>query len=270
MCIVKNGQLKVGDLLFQQENIGKARAIFNSEGQPIAHADPSTPIEILGLVTVPEVGSSLYNQPHQDSKKTSSKSLPTTQNQLGVNIILKTDVAGSLEAILSSLPQGVNVVSSGTGDITETDIAQAGTSKSRIIGFAVKANSKVSKLAEVDHVTIKEFKIIYELLEYITDLLAPKTFEKILGKATVLAEFKIDSDRIAGCKCLEGTIAKSVQVKLVRGEQVIGVAKIKSLRMAKSEVPQVKAPNEFGLLLSPQLDFKISDSIISFETHGTP
>lgn len=266
--IVRSGTLSVGQSLFQKSQVGKVRSLIDSDGKQIKSALPSTPVEIIGLSEVLEVGSVISTAPlsgHPEQREGSRKlySSSSTQNDKKINLILKSDVLSSQEAILGSLPPGVNVVSYSTGDINETDVATAQSSGATILAFNVKAPSGVAKLAEVDHVTIKSFKIIYELLDAVDKMFTPEVVETVLGKATVAAEFKINADRIAGARCTEGVISRGDQIKIQRGETVVGSTRLKSLRTSKTEIPSVKSGGEFGAVFSPYVDFKVGDIIIA-------
>lgn len=247
--IVKNGTLKVGSGI---------RALINSESESIKEALPSTPVEILGLSTVPEVGSII------------GSSIPSPKLGEGrkgeVNIVLRADVKGSLEAITNSLPKEIGILFSGTGDVTESDVDLAKTSSSHIIGFNVKVPPSVVKLAEVEKVPIHLYKIIYELLDELKQLaIKPLSHEVIIGNAEIIADFQYDSDHVAGCRVTSGVINKSAKVRVIRGGQAVGESKIKSLKSGKSDALSVKSGAEFGAVFSPSVDFKVGDSIMAFE-----
>ncbi|KKU65032.1 MAG: Translation initiation factor IF-2 [Candidatus Amesbacteria bacterium GW2011_GWA1_47_16] len=262
--VVRSGQLITGKHLYMDKNIGKVRALLDWEGRQLASAGPSLPVEILGLSTVPPVGSIISDHPVTAESTSSSLSapLPTALNPL-LNIVLKTDVLGSLEALSSALPTGVNMVSSGTGDVTESDVLQAKASSARIYGFNVKTSSSVVKLASVEKVPLSLHRVIYELLEDIESRISPVVTEVVTGRAQILAEFKIDKERVAGCKCTEGEFNKSDSLQLLRGGQTLGSTRFKSLRSGKSSVSHIKTGAEFGVVFSPYLDFKPGDNIIA-------
>lgn len=260
--IVKNGTLAVGQVLFQSKPVGKVKAITDSDGRPLVSATPSQPVEILGLSAVPVVGSVISDSP--DSLSSVSKSTSRSSDSATLNLVIRADVAGSLEAILSQLGPEISVISAATGNVSETDISLAQTSKARILGFNVKVPSSVAKLAEVEKVTIYTFSIIYELLDKLDEIIHPKIKEIILGKAVISAEFKINADRVAGCRCSEGSIKKSDTARLLRGESVLGEIRFKSLKSGKKDIESVKAGQEFGAVFSPFIDFKQGDTIIAY------
>jgi len=253
--IVKNGTLKTGQELFLDKLVGKAKALIPSI------APPSTPVEILGLTSVVPVGSILTSS--AQSQSIVSKVKRASSNHTILNIILKTDVLGSLEAITFSLPPEVNLISSSTGDVTESDVLSASSTNSQIIAFNVKIPASSAKLADVDKVKIHTFNIIYELLDALDKLVHPQSLETIVGEAQILAEFKIDALRVAGCKCTSGEISKSNTIKI--GDKQ---ARIKSLKMGKTEVEKVKTGQEFGAVFSPAVDFKVGENIIAVITNG--
>ncbi|KKU95386.1 MAG: Translation initiation factor IF-2 [Candidatus Gottesmanbacteria bacterium GW2011_GWA1_48_13] len=253
--IVKNGTLKTGQELFLDKPVGKAKALS------VDPAPPSTPVEILGLTSVVPVGSLLTSTiQHQDP--TSNFKRPPSNHTI-LNVILKADVLGSLEAITFSLPAEVNLVSSSTGEVLESDVLSAASTNSQIIAFNVKVPASSAKLADVDKVKIHTFNIIYELLDALDKLVHPQSLETIVGEAQIIAEFKIDALRVAGCKCTSGEISKSNTIKI--GDKQ---ARIKSLKMGKTEVEKVKTGQEFGAVFAPPVDFKIGENIIAVITNG--
>jgi len=263
VVIVKNGTLSVGQKLFQTSDVGKVRSLQDSAGKSVTSASPSTPIEIIGLSQVPAAGSLLT-----DSLQTATTSTTPPSRSAGgeVMIVLKADVSGSLEAILASLPSTVGVLSATVGELTESDVNLAHDAAVAIIGFNIKVPASVAKLAEVEGVKIYNHKIIYELLETVDRLHQPQVQEQILGKATVQAEFKIGQDRIAGCKAIEGEIDRGVQVRLLRGDAIVGLTRIRSLKSSKSDIPSVKSGSEFGAVFHPYLDFHVGDTLVAFKT----
>lgn len=254
--IIKDGTLHQGDAIYLGEQlIGKARSLS------VDLALPSTPVEVSGLSEVPSVGSILSTNSQKSEPKTQSPVV--NSNTDGLKIILKADVAGSLEAIIYSLPPEVKILVSGTGDITESDILTASPLKIKVLGFNVRVSGSTLKLAEIEKVTVKTFNIIYELLDYVDKLVHPKVTESVTGKAEIVAEFKIEGVKIAGCKCSEGLILKTDTMR-VGGKDV----KIKSLKFGKTETEKVKLGQEFGVIFNPYVDFKVGESIMAIQVHG--
>lgn len=263
VVVVKNGTLTTGQELYQHQLIGKVKALTDPEGAKVTSAAPSQPVEILGLTLVPEVGSEISDHSLAQSPLVEQSNNQIINTEAKLNIILRADVAGSLEAILGSLPSEVSVLASGTGDITENDILQARPSQAIVIGFNVKLNQSITKLAQTEKVQVQNFRIIYELLDFIGQKIQPDTTQTITGKAKIIADFKIESERIAGCKCTEGSIEKSAQIQVHRQGKLVGETKIKSLRQGKNPTDKVKINAEFGVVFSPHIDFKVDDDIIA-------
>ncbi len=259
VVIVKNGTLRVGQKLFLDKLVGKAKALS------VNPAPPSTPVEILGLTSVIPAGSVLTDKINTSPSFPSPKVGEGRKGEVSgeIKLILKANTLGSLEAILASLPAEIEVVFSGTGDITESDVLMAQSIGARLFGFGVKIPGSVAKLAETEKITIRNFNIIYELLDAVEKLVHPQETETITGRAQVLVEFKIDNLRVAGCKCTEGEILKINSIRV--GDKL---TKIKSLKTGKNEVEKIKTGQEFGAVFSPPVDFKIGDIIIAVIIHG--
>jgi len=258
--IVKNGTLRTG----QNLPLGKIKALTSTTDEVLKEARPSMPVEILGLTKVPEVGSVISDKALVEAKNVSKIAKPGT-----LNIILKANVLGSLEAILASIDPTIDVISSGTGDINESDVILSQSTGAFVIGFNVKIPGSVAKLAETEKITLRNYKIIYELLDAVAKLLHPDSLETIVGKAKILAEFKYENQRVAGCKATEGEFKKTNYVRLMRGTEIVGETKFKSLRIGKNEVTVIKKDQEFGAIFSPYLDFQAGDGIIAYQIHGS-
>jgi translation initiation factor IF-2 len=278
--LIRNGTLKKGDSIFLGGVKGKIRGMFDFAGKSLDAAPPSTPVEVLGLEGVPAVGSALGDENIAVKAKAEVKSLIERLREdktATLNVIVKADKQGSLEAIEDALQkfntedEHVKVVSSGTGDIGEGDIKLASSVSAIVIGFNTKVVPTASKLAETEQVLIRSYNIIYELIEELEDvvegMLKVGALEEIFGTAQIMAEFPYGKNvRIAGCKVLDGQISKGPRVKIVRGEEVIGEAKIKVLKKVKDEVVRVEKGDECGIMFDTQIDFQIGDLIQSFRT----
>lgn len=276
--IVKKGVLRVGTTLFiGQHQVAKIRAMFDEHGIMVNEATVSKPVEILGIIRHPEVGSLLTVTPGKDILKTpvakAEVSLPdflkpvADQELQKLSIILKVDASGSLEAILESLDKRVRVIHMGVGDITDADILQAKSSKAIVIGFNVMCPSSVAGLAETEKVVTRIYPIIYELLQELAEVVAGLKEvlqqERELGVGQIIAEFPFDKVRIAGTKVVSGRLARGDTIKLIRNEAEIVRAKIKTLRIGKNEVTKVEAGSECGVLFDRQVDFVLQDGIIA-------
>lgn len=266
IVVVKNGSIKEGMALYTSHGIGKARALTLTSGEKIKEATPSTPVEIIGLSEVIPVGFIIGSEIR--------KNIPTLHRVKGdsiVRIILKADVLGSLEAIENSIDNRIEIISSGTGEVTESDILTASPLKIPVVAFNVRIPGSVAKIAETEKIKVKSFTIIYELLDYIADLvqktLNPRAAEKVLGEATISAIFDMNGDHIAGCKCTAGQIAKIDLLHLVRDGEIIQDMKFRTLKSGKSDINLVKAGNDFGAVFSGKVDFRVDDRIIAYTIH---
>ncbi|MDO8638763.1 MAG: hypothetical protein Q7R43_04245, partial [Candidatus Daviesbacteria bacterium] len=209
-----------------------------------------------------------------------------------LKLIIKADTQGSLEAIenivdnFNAEKQHIKVLSSGTGDISDSDIELAIGTKAIVVGFNVKVLPTASKMAETGHILVRTYNVIYELTDelqdVVTGILKPGKVEEIFGRAQIIDEFAYGkSGKVAGCRILEGTFSKGPKVRIVRGEnlstgstsslqagsgQVIGETKIKTLKKVKDEVQKVEKGNECGMIFDPVVDFQRGDLVESFRT----
>ncbi len=276
--IVKKGTLAGGKALFLYDGqVAKVRALFDDQGEMVREALPSKPVEVLGFTQLPAVGSVLTGIPQAGQITTPLlredisalpdflKPLEETAKQ-SLNIILKADTAGSLEAVKESLHKRILIVSSGIGDITDADIIHAKSTKSIIIGFNVLCKPQVAKLAQTEKVIFRTYTIIYELLQELTEVvegLKDVATEKELGKGQVIAEFPYEKSRVAGTKVLSGRLARGDSVKIMRAETLVGLAKIKTMRRGKEDVTKMEVGEECGVLLDRTVDFALGDGIIA-------
>lgn len=286
--VVRKGTVRAGSVLFEAAHqIVKVRAMFDEFGKPVREAGPSKPVELLGFTVLPAVGSLLTDHAvttvaSKAAAKPASPALYSSANlpdwlkpvadqeKEKLNIILKADTAGSLEAIVASLGERVRVVESGVGDIGEADVLLARSSKSFIVGFNVKSPSSVMKLAQTEKVVFRTYSIIYELLDELEEVVSGMkevlTQERELGTGTIIAEFPYEKTRIAGTRVLSGRLAKGDMIKIMRGETEVGRAKIKSIRKGKDEATKVEKNGECGVLLDRIVDFQVQDGIIAVTT----
>lgn len=274
--ILKSGTLRIGDLVRGEQAGGKIRAIFSDTGTSLKLATPGLPVQVLGFQNLPVVGETIVSGALvpltpivQDAPTPGVSGVPPLDPLAKtLNLILKADTAGSLEAIKGSFAAEVKCITSETGEISESDVLHAAATDSLILGFNVKASSSVLKLAETEGVIIKSYKIIYELLEYIEKkvlkLMEPTIDEEELGTATVIKVFEINADHIAGSRIDSGKFELGDTVHLKRGD-VSKNAKIRSIRIGKDEVKIVESGKECGIFFSPNLDVQQKDVIIAYK-----
>lgn len=285
--MIKNGSLKIGNQITTSSSVAKVKSLTDEKGAGLESAGPSQPAEVLGFKTVPQVGERVRKvAPHfaPTSLKLRGASRGKKVDEVGkvekvgeeeeeekqrIKIVLKADTQGVLEAIETNLPEEVVIIHSDVGQVSESDVLLAQSVGAMIIAFNVKIPKKVAKLAEIEKVLIKTYNIIYKLLEEIEKkvlkILEPTIDEQILGEAEIIAEFKIRGSHIAGCKVKKGGINKKDTLHLKRGDKILADAKIKSLQKERQDVEEVVAGNEAGIVMSPDLDFKIGDVIISYK-----
>jgi len=281
--LVQNGTLKSGDVLAAGSVLGKIRAMVDEHGNRIKEAGPSFPVEALGFSEVPTAGDEFEVYPDEKtaraivgeratdaratklaqqmaSRRVSLSSLSTQANDgelKELNLILKADVQGSVEAILGSLEQlpknevQVRVLLSAPGEITETDIDLAAASGSVIIGFNTSLASGAKRAADANDVDIREYEVIYKLLEDIQlameGLLEPDLVEESLGKAEVRATFSVGKGAIAGCYIQTGKLQRNCSLRVIRSEKVIFEGNLDSLKRAKDDVKEVNTGFECGV-----------------------
>jgi translation initiation factor IF-2 len=281
--IIRKGTLRLSTSMFEGSTlVGKVRAMRDAQDQQVSEAPPGKPVVVLGFTSLPSVGSVITDVPGAAtaaaaaSKDGAAQARPDFLEPIDptavktLNLVVKADTAGSLEAVADKLTQGVKIVSSGVGDIREADVLLAKSAGAIIIGFGVKAPGSVAKLAAAEKVIFRTYTLIYELLDEISDVLSGMetvfAVERELGKGEIIAEFPFDKKRIAGTKVLSGRLAKGDTVKIIRGDEEIGRARIASMRKGKEEATKAEAGTECGVLLDKEVDFTPRDGIIAFTT----
>ena len=294
IAIVMEGTLKVGDIVVTSGIYGKVRALFNDKGEKIKKATPSMPVQIVGLPKLPIAGENFvvvesekkakelvaqWNEQVEREREVLSLEnirLRIDRGELkSLNLILKADTQGSLEAIEKFLKEidieGVSlaIVRKGVGNISEGDVLLAKASKSIIVGFNVETETGVSRLAENEGISIKIYNIIYELIDDITlalkGLLKPEKQEVILGRAEVRQIFRSSKiGNIAGCYVLEGKVLRNSNVRVKRDSNVIFEGRLTSLKRFKEDVREVQAGYECGIFIEGFGDYKEKDIIESY------
>jgi len=281
--IVKAGTIKVGGDLVAGPTSGRARAIFDENGQNLAQILPGEPGQILGFRHVPPVGATVTSHaPEGQALEESSVRLrggvapaahlegeTSNENEKSLKLILKADASGTLEAIKQNLEDSVTLVSSAVGDVSEADVLLAQSTGAQILAFRVKTSSSAAKLAEIEGITVTSHQLIHELLDDVSQkvlkLMEPTIDEDILGEAKIIAEFTVGGQKIAGCEVTAGKLTVGDKVHLVRGQDQLLDAKIKSLHQGKDTVDKVKKGEQGGVAFTTELDFKVKDKLIAFK-----
>ncbi len=297
--LIQNGTLKVGDLVVSGNVMGKIKSIVDSDGKKIKQAIPSAAVEVLGLNAVPNAGDQFQVvkndkqareiADYRVSKEKEKKLLKQKDESVGdlfetlgqdgkkvLNLIIKTDVAGTCEAINSALNNldsekaKVKIVSSGVGGITESDANLAVAVDSIILGFNVRADNTAKKIIEKESIPLSYHSIIYELLDDVkarmSGLLDPIIREEIVGTAEVLEVFNSPKfGQVAGCSVLEGNVFRNKPVRVLRDDIVIFEGELDSLRRFKEDVKEVKNGNECGMGIKNYKDIKPGDRIEVFD-----
>ena len=296
--LVKKGTLKQGDLVLAGEHYGKVRAMTDEHGQRIKSAGPSIPVEILGLPETPAAGSEFLvltdekkarevadfrtnRERERQLERQNAMRLESMFDQMEqgdvsfLNIVLKTDVRGSLEALLAALNElstdevKVRVISSGVGPISESDVTLAESSEAVLLGFNVRADATARRKADAANMDIRYYSVIYGLIDDVkaamSGMLAPEHREKILGVADVREVFRSSKfGAAAGCMVVEGTIYRNKPIRVLRDDQVIFTGQLQSLRRYKEDVNEVRTGMECGLAVRGY-DVEAGDKIEVFE-----
>jgi len=291
--LITNGLLKKADYFVCGSTYGKIRAMVNYEGKLIDEASPSMPVEILGMKESVFAGAEFLVTENEDKareisefNKSGSVSLKpavkdkTTlfeniESKKELDIIIKSDVQGSSEALKNAINKiehsevKANIILADIGMINESDVSLAKASNALLIGFNVKPNNQAKKLAEQQHVKIKYFNIIYEVLELVENglsgLLEPEVKETVIGSAEIIKVFKVsDAGKIAGSKVTDGEMQNKAKARLIRDGAVVYTGEISSIFREKNQVKEVKSGLECGISLKDFIDFKEKDVIEAY------
>ena len=293
--LISNGKLNKGDYFICGDTWGKIRAMINYDGEMINEAFPSMPVEILGMNGSASAGAEFLVTKNEEeaknmaefAKNNSSKNkilakdkttlFENTKNKEELNIILKSDVQGSSEALKTAINKishnevEPNIILSDIGMINETDVSLAKASNAILVGFNVKPNREAKKLAEDQKIDIKFFNIIYEALDYVekslSGLLEPDIKETVLGSAEIQKIFKVSTaGKIAGSKVLSGEIKSKSKARIIRDGTVVFSGEIMSIFREKNQVKEVGAGLECGISIKDFIDFKEKDVIESYQS----
>ena len=294
-ALVQRGTLDVGDTIVVGSVIGRIRAMTNEKGKKVKKAGPSTPVEIVGLTEVPEVGETFYEVKDEKTAKhlierrkiqAREKSINSTskvtlndlfsQIEKGklkvLNLIVKADVQGSVEAVKQSLEKlsndeiKVKVIHANVGGVTETDVTLAKVSNAIIIAFNVRPEPLAKEMADKEEVEIKQYSIIYKAIEDVEaamkGMLDPKFEEKVIGTAVIRQTFKVSGvGTIAGCYVTDGKISRNAGIRVIRDNVVIHDGKLVSLKRFKDDVKEVATGFECGVQIDKFDDLLENDTL---------
>ncbi|MFT5839530.1 MAG: translation initiation factor IF-2 [Flavobacteriales bacterium] len=298
--LIQEGELRAGDIMLCGEEYGRIRAMRDENGKDVKVAGPSTPVEILGLSGVPIAGeNALVVQDERKAREVATKrhikqrELKLAKQQKAklenmfanmeagdvseLNVVLKADVQGSIQAISDSLTKlstdevKVNIVGSGVGGITETDASLAAASNAIVIGFNVRADASARKVVEAEEIDLRYYSIIYQLIDEVkqamSGMLAPEFRQEIIGLAQVRDVFKSPKiGAIAGCMVTEGIVKRSSPIRVLRDNIVIYEGELESLRRFKDDAQEVRNGVECGIGVKNYNDVRVGDQIEVFET----
>ena len=293
--IVTTGTLKKGDFFVSGLKWGKVRAIINDKGKNINEAHPSTPVEILGINGAAKAGDDFIVLDNEKAAKTLSESraeeakegknplsFATQESAFSdksseeLNLIIKSDVHGSSEAIKNAISQikhdevKPKIILADIGMVTETDVTLAKASNAVLIAFNVKPSKEAKKLAENENIKISSYNIIYEVLDFIKNrmsgLLSPDVQETISGTAQILEIFKVSgAGKVAGCKITEGEISSTSSLRLIRDGAIVYTGKVGTIFREKNQVKEVSNGQECGITIKDYMDFQKNDTIEAFK-----
>jgi translation initiation factor IF-2 len=298
--LVQDGTMRVGDAFVVGQNAGKVKALYNERQQERKEAGPATPVQVLGIDGVPQAGDRfIIMESIQKAKEVASKrsqlkrehdiramrmvTLEDISRDISVggvqdlNLIVKGDVDGSVEALSDSLIKlshdeiRINVLRKAVGPITESDVILAKASKAIIIGFHVRANPKAKVLAEQENVDIRIYKIVYDAINEVSDalegMLRPEIKEEIIGEVLIQEVYKISKvGNIAGCKVTKGIIKRDAMVRVIRDGIEVHDGKLSSLKRFKDDVKEVRDGFECGLQFDGFNDIRADDTLEVYQT----
>ncbi|MBL8077968.1 MAG: translation initiation factor IF-2 [Anaerolineales bacterium] len=295
--LVQNGTLESGDIVVAGTAYGKLRAISDFKGKPIKKAGPSTPVAVMGLSDVPSAGdifevvqSEKEARAIVSERAQTAKTLSQTKKKVSLedlfanvqageakelNLIVKADVQGSLEPIVTELNKlgegeiGLHILHAETGNIGNNDVMLASASKAIIVGFNVQADVDARRMAEKEGVDLRLYEIIYRMTEDIEKalkgMLEPEIVEKVLGKATVLKVFEASKfGRVAGCKVTEGELRRGAKVRLYRGTDIVYEGDLSSLRHEKEDAKEIRTGFECGVGFKSFNDIQPGDQLVCY------
>ena len=297
--LVQDGSIRVGDFVLAGYNYGRIKAMYNERNQAVKEAGPSQPVLLLGLNGAPQPGDVFNMMTDEKEAKEIANKRMQLQRELGLrtqkhitldeigrriaigdfkelNVIVKADVDGSVEALSDSLlklstPEvQVNVIHKSVGQITESDVLLASASEAIIIGFQVRPSVAARKLAESEQIDIRLYSVIYKAIEELKDaiegMLSPEIQEKIVANLEIREVFKISKvGSVAGCMVLDGKLGRNSKIRIIRDGIVVYTGELGSLRRFKDDVKEVAVGQDCGLNIKNFNDIKVGDIIEGYE-----
>ncbi len=303
--LVQNGTLHQGDVILAGETYGKIRAMFDFQGNPIEEALPSTPVGVLGLSEVPNAGdlftvmeSEREAKAELSEREDASQAAAQARSRPGrsleqifesiqagevqeLRLVVKADVQGSLEPVTSSIEAletedvKVNVLHSGTGNVSENDVMLAAASDAVVIGFNVVADTAAQRAAEAEGVDVRLYEVIYRLTEDVEKalkgMLEPESKRVVIGKAEVRAVFHISKvGKVAGCRVVQGELRRNARIAVIRGDETVAEGPVSSLKHEKDDVREVREGFECGVNIRGFSDFEAGDILECFTEEKVP
>ena len=286
--LVQNGTLKLGDIVALGRAYGKIRSMEDAAGKKMKTATPAAAVQITGLSEVPAVGDILKTFTDINEAKTQALEVVRSERakRLGLarmenagkelNLIIKVDVQGSLEAINEALAKlkndeiKINVIDQGAGEINENDITRALAARAQVIGFHTRLSPQAAKVAQAKKVPVQLYDIIYELVEDLTkqvvDMMTPEVLRSDLGRAKILGIFRTEKERmVIGGNVAEGKIKDNAQFEIKRGDEIVGKGQVLELQQNKIKAKEVMQPSEFGASVKTNAKVEVGDVLIFFE-----
>ena len=274
--VVKKGTINVGEIVYSLgKQMGKVKALIDATLQQVKEAQPGEAVEILGLTEVLPAGSLLESKQTALIKVKAEVAerapmdlarLFAQNSQEKVPVIIKTQTSGEYEAIKGALPEDVEVIFEGRGEISTSDILLSRDFGAIVVGFNVDIEKQAKALAESNKTFYRTYRIIYELLDELQDavaLLQERAKRRVLGKSQILATFEGNEGQILGIRIIEGRVALGDKIVITRGEDDLGESKIMSLKQGKKDVKELARGTECGIMIDPTIDFTIGDMVLS-------
>jgi translation initiation factor IF-2 len=292
--LVQNGMLEVGDIIVTDQHMAKIRGMINSDNIAVTTSLPSSPVLVWGLSDLPNIGDNFEafkdekiaksalqvrkDEIHKKRKVSSTSdtySLSSSNIKAVINLVIKTDIQGSVEAIVSSINQidqekvKIRILYASPGEITETDVDFADASKSIILAFNTTLAPGAKKIARHLSVTVKEYDVIYDLFDdiqlMVDDIIGPQYEERNIGRAIVKTVFPLGKNYVAGSLVTEGKIIKGCHIKVSRGETQVYEGILSSLKQLKQDVREIEQDSECGIYIEEFNDWEENDTILAFE-----